>query len=765
MTSAEGTRARAPRTRGPRTGSNRARSRLTQRQVIDLFAAVGLLLPGVLAFGPVFGAGDGYRAAAIGVAAGLALALLAWWVRWGMLASAAAAAAAYLLIGPVAALPHFAAGGALPTPESLRRLGALIVQSWRDLLTVSVPASDFDGPAVVPFLAGLAAALLTGSAALRWRRYLLALIPAAAFLVVGILWGTKAHPVSTVQGALFAGVALAWGAQRQWLQRLAGGRHVLGQGAGGLPRWRRALAAAAVLVVALGAGVAGAVGLGQRTDRYILRDDVIAPLDGRAFTSPLSRFRALETQQRDTVLFTVTGLATGERVRLAALDSYDGQVYSLSDTSAAFLRVGSRLDPGADAGTPQRLSIEIGDYRGPWLPGGGDLRGVRFSGREQERRSDVYYNATTSTLLTTGALAPGTRYDLDIVPVGIIATPAVADDLAASATSEVMIPPPRDVPEVVAAKATAWTGDKPTAYNQLVALQSSLAAGYFTNDAASGHGYRRILQFLEAETQQGDDEQYAVAMALMALSLGLPARVVVGFYPDQPAPAGKPLAVTGDMGHVWVEVAFQPDRWVTFDPTPPRDRTRPDQQQGSRTGQQPQLQAPPVPPRADLDHPDDSDTGAPRRIPPEDEAQLPVEVFRWSALVGGGIGALALPFLVILGLKGRRRRRRRGYPLLADRASGGWDEVADSARDLGVSVPAGATRREAARVFGAEFPGAPALALAERVDARVFGEAPTEDQVRALWADVDTVLRAMGTTRGRLSRWRARLSLRSLRTR
>lgn len=748
-----------------RAPAHGAPGRMTMRHAVDLLAGVGLLLPGVLAFGPVFGSGDGYRAAAVGVIGGLAVAVLAWWRRWGVVTSAGAVAAAYVLLGTVAALPRAGIAGVVPTGDTLRRLGVLVIEAWRDLLTVSVPASDFDGPAVVPFLAGLLAAVLTGSLALRARRYLFALVPAAGLLLVGILWGTKAHPLSSLQGGLFAGVALSWGAYRQWLQRLAGGRHVLDGRVSGLPRWRRAIAATAVLLLALGAGVAVAVGLGERTNRHILRDDIIPPLDGRAFTSPLSRFRALETRQRDTVLFTVTGLSPGQRIRLAALDTYDGQVYSLSDRSATFLRVGSRLDTADQAGIPQRLHVEVRDFRGPWLPGGGRLRAVRFAGADTTgHRLDVYYNAATSTLLTTGPLPPGTRYDLDIVPVGVVPTKQLGKDLAASATAEVAIPPPVGVPEVVETKATALTGDKPTAYDQLVALQRSLAEGYFTQEKASGHGYKRIGQFLGEDTLAGDDEQYAVAMALMALSLGLPARVVVGFYPDEPVAAGQTLAVTGEMGHVWVEVAFQPERWVVFDPTPPRDRTPDESRQGTKDGRQPQLPAPPIPPRADLDQPDDSDTGAPRRTTP-DQNDPPAEVVRWSAIAAGGVGVVALPVLVVLGLKGRRRRRRRSCPLLADRASGGWDEVTDRARDHGVQLPPAGTRRETARVLGAAFPGASALGLAERVDARVFGDPPAEDDVRQLWAEVDRVLRQMGSARGRFARWRARLSLRSLRGR
>jgi hypothetical protein len=69
-----------------------------------------------------------------------------------------------------------------------------------------------------------------------------------------------------------------------------------------------------------------------------------------------------------------------------------------------------------------------------------------------------------------------------------------------------------------------------------------------------GHGLGRLATFLEGGVIWigtdivGDDEQYAATMALMADSIGVPGRVVLGAQ----VPAGG--VVTGADVHAWVEV-------------------------------------------------------------------------------------------------------------------------------------------------------------------------------------------------------------------
>ena len=53
------------------------------------------------------------------------------------------------------------------------------------------------------------------------------------------------------------------------------------------------------------------------------------------------------------------------------------------------------------------------------------------------------------------------------------------------------------------------------------------------------------------------------------LKAGMPARVVMGWHPDQgEKDAGGVFTATGENIHAWVEIAFEGVGWVPFDPTP-----------------------------------------------------------------------------------------------------------------------------------------------------------------------------------------------------
>ena len=68
--------------------------------------------------------------------------------------------------------------------------------------------------------------------------------------------------------------------------------------------------------------------------RYVLRDVVIPPFDVRAYPSPLQSFRGYVRDFADEPLFTVSGLPSGARVRLATMDAYSGTVYNVSEGGA-----------------------------------------------------------------------------------------------------------------------------------------------------------------------------------------------------------------------------------------------------------------------------------------------------------------------------------------------------------------------------------------------------------------------------------------------
>lgn len=746
-----------------------------RRSLTDVLALLVLFAVGVQSFGPVFGGAVGYSAAGAAVLAGLGIAALGAWRRLGPVTLLLTCTSAYLVIGTVVAVPDDAIAGVVPTLDGLERLGVLTWQSWRDLLTVALPAGDFTGPAAMPLLAGLLLATAGGSAALRLRRPVLAVIgglgSALAFLAIAILWGSVEAPLALPQGLVFAGVALAWSS---WRTSVGDPRNVAVLAPTGHEHSRRStrvlLGAASLAVVAvLVTGLVAAVG--TPGSRNVLRDHVRPPLDLSGTASPLTYYRDLSLGHKEDVLFTVTGLPEGSRIRLAAMDSYDGMTFRGDGRSAEFLRSGRVIPPTSYSrtDTPVRhLSFGIEEYAGIWLPGGGDLRGVRFTGADAEaHRLGLHYSAASGTALTTAPLVAGDTYEVDVADPPVL--PSELPDDAAVATA-----PIGTVTQVkaVADQAVALAGDAVTPLAQAQAVAETLRREGFYSDGSPdhpslpGHGAERLRQLFDHPTGQliGDDEQYAAAMALVARELGLPARVVMGFYPDpESTRADEPLEITGDDAHVWVEVAFQDLGWVTFDPTPDEDKLPDDS-----VVRQEELSVPQVLPPPDV--PEERDRKAPAPASSEqtdrDIEEPLIDLPGWARYVGyavGGAGLLLLPFFLIAGLKAHRRHRRRTARRTADQVAGAWGELVDLLTDLGHDVPRSGTRVEVARSMSETTSGAVTEAMARLIDAHVFGpDEPTDHSARDVWGYVAGIRRKILRSVPVVHRLRTRFSLRSL---
>lgn len=743
----------------------------TRRWVLDLAAVAALLAVPIIGFWPTFGGPEYLPAAVGGALLGMGVAVLCTWLRWGILPLAGLTVLVYFLFGGALALPHTAVLGVVPTLDTLARLATGIVTSWKQLLTTVAPVAASDGHLLVPFVLALVAGVLTASLALRLRTPAWALLPAAAFLAAQIALGTSQPAAPIVQGVVFALVAAVWLAVRQSWEH---GTGAVALGEDGTPARglaaRRLMLGGAVVVIATLIGVGTTAFAAPQGPRYVLRDVVIPPFDVREYPSPLQSFRAYVRDFPDQPLFTVSGMPDGSRVRLATMDAYDGTVYNVSDagagTSSAFGPVRGNMSAEAE-GAPATVHVEIGALEGVWMPEVGAVRSVAFDGdRADELRRSAYYNEGTSTAVVTQRLTSGDAYTLETVVPSSPSDDALADDDFAP----VSLPDQEGVPQDVAEVASKAVAEATTPIEQVRALQTMLAEGGFFSHglegevlSRAGHGAERISTLLGSDQMVGDDEQYATAMALLAREIGIPARVVMGFYPEEEAEGQPVFAATGDTLHAWVEVAFADHGWVTFDPTPPEDQVPNDQTTKPKADPKPQVLQPPPPPQEPVDLPptvpDDRES--------EDESGFDAALLALIVVIAVGVAGilalLAAPFVIIGALKAARRRKRREAERAADRISGGWDELVDRAADYGAPVRPGGTRREDAGVVGTAFAEPRVATLAERADLEVFGPTePTPDDVTEFWRQVDEIVGGMGTGRSMWARLAARLNVRSL---
>lgn len=669
---------------------------------------LALLFAGpVWAFEPVFGGGVGAIAAGAGVACGLALAAAATRWRWDAVTSALGVLATYFLLGSAAALRSEALFGVLPTGKTLQVMVLGSFRAWKDLLTLTAPVSVYSGPALVPWMSGLLLAFLAGVITARFGRAVLGSIPLVLMGVIAVFFGLAKNPLPLWAVLIWWALLAAWWAGAAQYQRITLGQDVL-VGRSSAPGtdntvgresrstvyvWTRLVGALAVLVVSVGVALPAASYLGKSGTRVVGRDLVQPPLDIQAYPSPMSSFRHYTTDLKDETLMTVSDLPENQRVRIAAMDVYDGTTFGMSnkrdDSHTGYIPVETTI-PGRVEGQSV-VTVETSGMSGPWVPVLGEPSQITFTGSAATAQKDgLFVDTWANAALTTG---PAGTMSYNVTTT--FTAPVRDEDLASLAVMPFRMSD-TNVPDAVATKAAEITQNASTVLAAARAIEHYLSTnGFYLNENTqfSRPGVRadRLERMLSEDGDLiGDDQQYSALMALMLHQLGINARVVMGAYPEGGSQGGA-ASLRGSDIRAWVEVEFAGGNWAVFDPTPPRDHTPQTQVPKPRSVPRPQVLQPPEPPEAPAELPPTTrDQNADPMAPPE-------EPFPWGVVAGisGGILLLLLPPLMILLFKvGRRRRRRRAAA--ADALVGSWDEVVDLAADSGLRIDVGRTRQETA---------------------------------------------------------------------
>ncbi|GII98769.1 transglutaminase superfamily protein [Sediminihabitans luteus] len=753
-------------------GRRRPRRALTLGGLADGLVVVVLLVAAAVGLGPVWGDSTWVVPAAAGLVLGLVVAWVGAVRRWPAVAVAAATVVAYLLVGGAVALPDTTVAGVVPTLDTLRELLESSVTVWKDALTDVPPLGGFPELKVLPFLLLLLAGVTTATIAWRARAAAWAVVPPALTLALVIAFGTTETAWPLAQGLVLVAVGLLWSSWRVTEARIARQGEITQASADATSRLRRhrlltgtSLVLVAVAVAAL---AAPAISPGDRT---VLRETVVPPPDLHEYTSPLVGFRDYAKTNADVEMLTVEGLPAGGRVRIATLDTYDGVVYDVSNGepgSGVFSRVGPKILTDA-TGTPADVRITVKGYHGPWLPDVGTLTAIDYEGpRAADLLASTYYNSTTGTAIASAGIREGDTYTLSALVPDV---PSV-DDLGGSTVVDEPLPQAINVPDSAVAKASQFGGDETDLVERLLNIRTAIVAdGVYSSGLANqapsrpGHSTARIDELLGGDTMVGDDEQFAVAFALMARQAGIPARVVMGFYPDEGELVdGAPWVATGSDVHAWIEVPLAGYGWVPIDAIPDDDVAAKPRPKTEKVPKPPVIDDP-VPP----EEPSQADVGDAE----DDDEIVDTEGFDWgraaliATVVVVPLALVAAPFAAILAAKARRRTRRRTAPRAVDRYSGGWSEVVDTATDLGRPVALGATRTEGAAQLVESFPTADRSAvavLAHSADVSVFGTAlPSEADAGTYWTGVDGTVRAMRKDAGWRARVRGAVSLRSLR--
>jgi len=127
---------------------------------------------------------------------------------------------------------------------------------------------------------------------------------------------------------------------------------------------------------------------------------------------------------------------------------------------------------------------------------------------------------------------------------------------------------PDSLPERVGDLAREVTAGSGNSYDAATAIEEYLRAFEYDLTVPAAPADRDSVDYLLFDLKKGYFDYQASAMAVMLRSLGIPARVAVGYAIDPSADTdGAPYRVTKGDAYSWVEAFFPGYGWIEFNPT------------------------------------------------------------------------------------------------------------------------------------------------------------------------------------------------------
>lgn len=636
--------------------------------------------------------------------------------------------------------------GVLPTPETFARWGQYAQQAGLSIYQQGTPAESLPEFLFLVVGGGCLLALVLDTLAIAFRLPALTAIGVGAVLLVpAALLGDGLDPLALAASA----AAFLWLLRCDVRTRQPG-----------TPRPGTALAVGAVatVVAVLLAGTAPGFdrgGAASFTAGGISIGGTVTPLIdlGRDLRRPTA-VRALT--------YTTTA-STGQYLKLASLDQFTGSVWKHRERDTKRLSSSSAIGPvfglsDAVKTTKFTTTVTIDNMQSRWLPvpyPPQDVKGL--SGTWSWDPDDLTIGAINTT--TQGQTYTATSLLLQPTAEQL---KEAGGFVPADVERDLFLPP--NTPAIIGQTALKATAGAVSEYDKAVALQDYFRDNGFVYSTQTplkqgydGDGARVIATFLQVKS--GYCVHFASAMALMARTLGIPSRVAEGYLPGSSSggTASDPseYTVTSDDLHAWPELYFAGVGWVPFEPTVGR-------------GTIPSYTRPETTPTTTTPGSTATSTSGARPLVPTDPSNQPGPTGATApsaaqpAFSGIGIGLLVVALLLTPAVL-RRVRRRSRLRRLGEQWGGAsvvWDELRDTARDLGWAAPDTETPRAFAHRLAAAVAGTPGeeavlrlLAVRER-DA--YGP-PTRAVAVGLADDLQRVLAALEAQAGRGARIRAAL--------
>ncbi|MBU6535810.1 DUF3488 and DUF4129 domain-containing transglutaminase family protein [Streptomyces sp. NPDC057245] len=466
-------------------------------------------------------------------------------------------------------------------------------------------------------------------------------------------------------------------------------------------------------------------------------------------------------------------------LRIVSLDDFDGTTWKPSKRHITAVPDGTFPSPpglGQDVKRSEtRTFVSAADWYGQdWLPMPYPPSDVRVAGNWR-------YEPVGMTLVGDhGQDTRGLKYEVRSLNVQPTAEQLAAAPPPSAALMRDYTKLPDSLPAVVSQTAREVTDGASNPYEQAVKLQEYFAVtGGFEYDTQVkvGSGSEGIARFLK--DKEGFCVHFSFAMAAMARSLDIPARVAVGFAPGSPQADGS-VAVGLRDAHAWPEVYFEGVGWTRFEPTPTRGSTP-----SYTITDTPGSSVPdPALPSEDTETEPSAAPSTSESCSPQDKkldacdtetaAALPVSDGggpKWQAALAWSLAGLAVLLILLAPMLWRLRTRalRLGAHGRTEADAGPhtlavWQELTDTAWDYGIPPEESQTpRRAAARIvrLGQLDPTAAAAVhrVADAVEQVLY--APRPRLTAGLAEDARLAVAGLRAPVGRGTRLRARFAPRS----
>ena len=446
----------------------------------------------------------------------------------------------------------------IPTRTSLDVLQQLTSQGVTEFQNQKAPVESVEAFVGASIVAAWLMAFLTEWGALRLRLAFEPVLPAALLFIFASILGSGAFQQrSTI---VFAAAVLCWTVTQRVTNLATEGVWLVAdakRGPRGIAMSGFGIGLAALIVgLFLGPVLPGA----NAPELYYWRDRGDPT---RFVISPYVSIQNQLVEQTDVVMFTVVS-EQPSYWRLAGLDTYEDGFWQ---TKGKFEPESGRL-PGAQGEAEDwdtvRQEFKIEALGGIWLP-------AAFTpSKIVESDVEPTWNSETSSLTVSSDYesSDGATYIIESKLAHF--TPAELNAASSRVPSDIQeqyLALPDDLTSRVNSEALEITAGTTTRYEQMLALQEHFR-GFEYNTSLGPREGDPVEQFLDERV--GFCQQFSGTFALMARSLGAPARVAVGFTWGEKTENENEYRISGRHTHAWPEVWFDGLGWVAFEPTPGR---------------------------------------------------------------------------------------------------------------------------------------------------------------------------------------------------